>query len=170
MAASRAQARSKRSPLCVQPRKVRIACLLHLGDSRAYRLRDGVLSALTVDHSVGNALLARGLPEEEVRSRPNRNAITRAVGLVPRPAMTVRFETAAPGDVIVLSSDGLHRVVAEREIATIVAGGERAGVAAEQFIAKANERGGPDNVTAVVVRWPGAPMPPATPVSARNTS
>jgi protein phosphatase len=133
-------------------------CLLHLGDSRAYRLRDGALSALTEDHSVGNALIARGLPEEEVLRRPNRNAITRAVGLVPRPAMTVRFETAAPGDAILLSSDGLHRVVAEDEIAAIVASVERADVAVERLIAKANERGGPDNTTAIVVRWPSASL------------
>jgi protein phosphatase len=129
------------------------SCVVHLGDSRVYRLRDGGLEALTQDHNVANELMWRGAPPEFVRERRDRGHLSRALGSTPNPELAVRIESARPGDLLLLSTDGLHRVVPEDEIVSILLEADGVDVAVDSLIGRANERGGPDNVTAVVVRW-----------------
>jgi protein phosphatase len=126
--------------------------VLHVGDSRVYRLRGGQLEALTADHSFANDLIAGGMPAAEAEAMPAGAALSRALGIEPHVDVTIRLEAAEPGDVLLLCSDGLHGVVPAAEIAGIL--GALGGVEAmvDALIARANERGGPDNVTAVIVR------------------
>jgi serine/threonine protein phosphatase PrpC len=133
-------------------------CLVHAGDSRAYRLRGGELARLTEDHTIGRELVARGMPEEIALARPDRNSLTRALGVAAAVEPSIRFEHAAPGDVLLLCSDGLYRMVADAEIATILAEEPSARAAGKRLLARANELGGKDNVTAVVLRWSGTAL------------
>lgn len=137
----------------------------HVGDSRAYRLRRGVLEALTEDHSVVQQMIREGLMSEaEARVAPNRNVITRAVGLDPVVDADVRSWVRGPGDVFLLCSDGLTDMLTERELEALLndrlsAEGEgdlRA--AADALIEAANDAGGVDNVSVVLLRPPWPPL------------
>jgi protein phosphatase len=114
----------------------------------------GKLEALTTDHNFANELILRGMPAEHAERRADRYAITRALGLQERIAPTTRNEAARPGDLMLLCSDGLTDAVADAEIAGMLveAGGDLAATV-DRLIGRANERGGPDNVTVVLVRW-----------------
>ena len=126
----------------------------HVGDSRAYLVRDGQLSRLTNDHSwVFEQVRAGMLTEAEAEKHPLRNVITRALG----GALSVNPDAAEveskPGDVYLLCSDGLTGMVPEEEILRIVT--ENAGdldQACKQLIDSANERGGLDNITAILMQ------------------
>jgi serine/threonine protein phosphatase PrpC len=126
----------------------------HVGDSRAYLIRNGQLSRLTNDHSwVFEQVQAGMLTEAEAEKHPLRNVITRALG----GALSVNPDAAEveshPGDVYLLCSDGLTGMVPEEEILRVVT--ESSGdieKACQQLIDTANERGGLDNVTAILVR------------------
>jgi protein phosphatase len=132
-------------------------CIAHLGDARVYRLRDGALAALTEDHNVANELIARGTPPWEALARPDGAALTRALGLEARPDVGVRLESARPGDVLLVCSDGLYRMVPNPEMERILLDFDPVDIAVDRLIQCANGRGGRDNVTAVVVRWEGEP-------------
>src|SRR5918999_4283493 len=123
----------------------------HVGDSRAYRLRDGRLEQLTDDHSLVADLVRGGrLTPEEADVHPQRSVITRALGTdakVDVDAFT--FETH-PGDVILLCSDGLTTMVTDEEIVAIVGEAKNLEQAAKQLVKAANRRGGEDNVTVVL--------------------
>ena len=124
----------------------------HVGDSRAYLLRDGALEQLTTDHSLVAELVQSGvLTPEEAERHPQRSAITRALGTEPTvqvESLTVRAE---PGDLFLLCSDGLSTMLGDDEVAAAIerAGGEPAS-AAEALVAQANSRGGEDNITVVL--------------------
>jgi protein phosphatase len=124
----------------------------HVGDSRAYVLRDGGLEQLTDDHSLVAELVRRGeLSPEEAEVHPQRSVITRALGTDPNVDVDAfPFETRA-GDVFLLCSDGLTTMVDTDTIATLVER-HRADLrkAAHALIETANDRGGEDNVTAVL--------------------
>jgi len=125
-----------------------------VGDSRAYRFCDGSLERLSTDHSVVGEMTRAGvITEEEAESHPRRNELLRAIG----PNDFVEPETLVlqhkPGDRFLLCSDGLWGPVPEAELA-IVLGFETPELAVKKLIAKANERGGPDNVTAVIASVP----------------
>ena len=149
--------------------------IAHVGDSRAYRIRDGFITQMTRDHSLFNDYLM-AMPDlsEEQRSELPRNVITRALGM----------------QEYVLCSDGLSGMVEDDDIVSIVGGSEELVNACLGLVRRANENGGEDNVTAVVVRVevdtsdtdaptrevlktiPAAPLeisdtPPASPVSSR---
>jgi protein phosphatase len=135
-------------------------CLVaHVGDSRAYRFRAGQLERLTEDHSVVQQMINQGvLSELEARVSPNRNVITRAVGLEVAVAADVRSYVHASGDVFLLCSDGLTDMLTEVEIVSLLASqiGEN-GVGnleavADTLIAGANEAGGFDNISVVLIR------------------
>jgi serine/threonine protein phosphatase PrpC len=128
-------------------------CIAHVGDSRVYRLRDGELELMTEDHSLFNDLLARGVALEWAETVPTRGALTRSLGLELDVDVTVRIETARPGDVLLLCTDGLSGVVDMEDIAYILAHHDDAEGAAAELVAEANALGGPDNITVVVVRW-----------------
>jgi len=128
----------------------------HAGDSRAYLARGRCLQRLTEDHNALNQCRDAGL---DLAALPGLarygHALTRAVGAAETIEVDTRFVQPEPGDILLLCSDGLTCVVDDREIAAILVGCSDLGTAAERLIARANEHGGPDNVTAVLVRWVG---------------
>ena len=131
----------------------RCAVIAHVGDSRVYRLREGKLARMTHDHSLANHLVERGiLKPEEVASYRRRNVITRAVGVQESVEVDARIVDIRPGDAFLLSSDGLHGELDDEELAAILADPGHPAAAVGRLIDRANEKGGPDNVTAVLVR------------------
>jgi PPM family protein phosphatase len=127
--------------------------IAHVGDSRAYCLRDGELLRLTDDHSLVDELMRQGrLTPEEAVDHPQRSVITRALG----PEGTVEVDTrtfrARPGDVYLLCSDGLTTMLSEEQIADALRSHPRLRDAGEALIAAANEAGGRDNITVVLLR------------------
>jgi serine/threonine protein phosphatase PrpC len=131
----------------------RCAVVAHVGDSRVYRFRAGGLERMTYDHSLVNELLERGLLKpEDVASYPRRNVITRAVGTHESLEVDARIVDLRPGDVLLLSTDGLHGQVEDDEIAAILREHPLPGDAVSRLVDRANEKGGVDNVTVVLVR------------------
>ncbi|MBA3809962.1 MAG: Stp1/IreP family PP2C-type Ser/Thr phosphatase, partial [Solirubrobacterales bacterium] len=127
--------------------------IAHVGDSRAYCLRAGELLRLTDDHSLVDELLRQGrLTPEEAVEHPQRSVITRALG----PEGTVEVDTrsfrARAGDVYLLCSDGLTTMLPEQRIAELLLASPRLRDAGETLIAAANEAGGRDNITVLLLR------------------
>jgi serine/threonine protein phosphatase PrpC len=125
----------------------------HVGDSRAYRFRDGELKLLTSDHSLVEELRRQGrLTDEQAEDHPQRSIITRALG----PEREVEVDTmtyqARPGDVYLLCSDGLTTMIREDQIAATLADAESLDEAVSRLIREANEAGGRDNITVVAFR------------------
>src|SRR3954469_18722567 len=125
--------------------------IAHVGDSRAYVLRDGDLIRLTQDHSLVGELVLRGkLTEEQAEMHPQRSVITRALGSEPDVEVDVHVYQARAGDLFMLNSDGLTSMVHEPRVKEIL---ERAGSleqAGRELIAAANEAGGRDNITVIL--------------------
>jgi PPM family protein phosphatase len=127
--------------------------IAHVGDSRAYLLRDGKLARLTRDHSLVGELVARGkLTEEQAESHPQRSVITRALG--PEPDVQVDVDTyqARSGDVFMVCSDGLTSMVPEARVTPILTGAASLEQAGRELIAAANDAGGRDNITVILFR------------------
>jgi serine/threonine protein phosphatase PrpC len=126
------------------------AILAQVGDSRIYRVRGGVVTQLTQDHTLINWQLQNGLiTEEEAKTSRQKNVITRAVGNKDYVQVDTFEVDAEPGDVFLLCSDGLHGYLKEDEIPGLVVRGPE--LAVEGFIDLANGRGGKDNITVVLV-------------------
>ncbi|HWX52053.1 MAG TPA: Stp1/IreP family PP2C-type Ser/Thr phosphatase [Solirubrobacteraceae bacterium] len=127
--------------------------IAHVGDSRAYCLRDGELMRLTDDHSLVDELMRQGrLTPEEAVEHPQRSVITRALGPEGMVEVDTRSFRARPGDVYLLCSDGLTTMLSEEEIADLLRAHARLRDAGEALIAAANEAGGRDNITVVLLR------------------
>jgi len=128
--------------------------LAHLGDSRCYRWRDGVLRPMTRDHSLLQEQLDSGMIRpEEARHAEYRNLVTRALGVEPVIDVEIAEHAVLPGDVYLLGSDGLNDMLDDDEIQTVlVRHGEDLGLTAGGLIEAANERGGRDNVSVILVR------------------
>ena len=125
----------------------------HVGDSRAYLLRDGGLQRLSEDHSVVSELVAAGqLTEEEASSHPQRNVITRVLGAEPTVEVDGFVLEGRPGDIVLLCSDGLTAMVDDDRIAELLAEATSAENAVRSLVRAALDRGGEDNVTAIVFR------------------
>jgi len=126
----------------------------HVGDSRAYLIRNGELSRLTNDHSwVFEQVQAGMLTEAEAEKHPLRNVITRALGGALSVTPDASEVESKPGDVYLLCSDGLTGMVPEDEILRVVSeNGSDLEKACQDLIDIANERGGLDNVTAILVK------------------
>ena len=125
----------------------------HVGDSRAYRLRDGSLERLTEDHSLVEEMRRRGqLTAEEADEHPQRSIITRALGPEPEVEVDTRSWKAQADDVYLLCSDGLTSMVPEARVGEIVAGAGSLEQAGRALIHAANEAGGRDNITVVLFR------------------
>ncbi|MEJ7891667.1 MAG: Stp1/IreP family PP2C-type Ser/Thr phosphatase [Solirubrobacteraceae bacterium] len=127
--------------------------IAHVGDSRAYLLRDGDLQRVTRDHSLVGELVDRGkVTEEEALTHPQRSVITRAVG--PEPTVKVDADRLAgrAGDVYLLCSDGLTDMVREREVGRILVAVDDLEQAGRNLIAAANAAGGRDNITVILFR------------------
>lgn len=133
----------------------RTAFMAHVGDSRCYLLRAGRIFQISEDHSLVNEQLKAGaITEEEARSSRFRNIITRSVGFEEGVRVDVVGLEIEQGDVLVLCCDGLSNLVTDSEILE-VAGGSPLEEAPEKLVALANERGGDDNITVIVVKVDG---------------
>lgn len=136
----------------------------HVGDSRAYRVRGGVLEQLTDDHSLVGELVRSGkLSPEEAESHPQRSVITRALGTEPDVDVDTFTIEAEPDDLYLICSDGLTDMVSPREIQALLV--EHLGdldAAARALVDAANERGGEDNITVVLFQIAGARDPDET--------
>ncbi|WP_337171656.1 Stp1/IreP family PP2C-type Ser/Thr phosphatase [Gemmatimonas aurantiaca] len=139
----------------------------HVGDSRCYLLRGGDLLLMTEDHSAVMDMVRRGiLSLEEARHHPDKNVISRALG------SHASIEVSSwnhpfivqPDDVFLLCSDGLYDLVSDEDIRTVMTHGlPHAQVACDRLIALARERGGLDNISAVIVHLRAADRPAAAP-------
>jgi len=143
----------------------------HVGDSRAYRIRDGVLEQLTPDHSlVGELLRAGRLSTEEAEQHPHRSVITRAVGTEPIVEVHTEMLDALPGDLYLICSDGLTDLVRDEVILELIAAAEDdPEVAVQSLVDAANSAGGIDNITVVlfeVLDGDPVPLPPPEPAAA----
>ena len=130
------------------------ATLVHVGDSRIYLLRGGALLALTLDHSMVADLVAyRRLSPTAALRHPQRHVITRALGVQPVLEPDVAMLRVEPGDLFLLCTDGISTALGEDEITDALrAAGSDLEAAAGRLIAMANDRGGDDNATAILVR------------------
>ncbi len=127
--------------------------LLWVGDSRAYRLRDGTLSRLTRDHTQVQALVDQGiLTPEQAEHHPYSNVLSRAIGAEDAVEIDTRIESLHSGDIYLLCSDGLDKELTDEQIALLLAGPDPA-VVCRSLVQAACEAGGRDNVTAVVVHF-----------------
>jgi serine/threonine protein phosphatase PrpC len=125
-----------------------------MGDSRAYLLRDGEIARLSHDHSLVQNLVDAGmLKPEEAETHANANLITRAVGVADTVEVDVVSGETRPGDLFLLASDGLTRVVPDEELAAELQRGSLEEVA-DRLIDTVLERGAPDNVSLIIVRVP----------------
>jgi serine/threonine protein phosphatase PrpC len=127
--------------------------IAHVGDSRAYCLRDGQLLRLTDDHSLVDELMRQGrLTPAEAVEHPQRSVITRALGPEGMVEVDTRSFRARAGDVYLLCSDGLTTMLSEEQIASMLLSHARLRDAGEALIAAANQAGGRDNITVVLLR------------------
>ncbi|MGX1907418.1 MerR family transcriptional regulator [Streptomyces phaeochromogenes] len=126
--------------------------LVHIGDSRAYLLRDGGLFRITHDHTMVQSMLDEGrLTPEEATAHPQRALLLKALtGSGPAPDLDVRLHDALVGDRYLLCSDGLSAVVPEATIRDTLAAAPGPDEAAQALVGAANDSGGPDNVSCVV--------------------
>ncbi len=136
--------------------------LANVGDSRAYRIRESAAEQLTVDHSYLNELIRSGTIPVENANRVDlkgmESVITRAIGVAPTVEPDFFNHTLVPGDTILLASDGLTRYITEIEIAQLVSAFPLQ-TATQHLIALARERGGADNITALLLHLPATPEP-----------
>lgn len=130
------------------------AAIAHVGDSRAYRLRDGNLERLTNDHTwVGQQVSAGELSAEEARHHPFRNVVTRALGGEAELEVEVGSHEVSAGDLFLLCTDGLTAVLDDTQIAEHMTGAADLDAACASLIATTNRGGGPDNVTVAMIRF-----------------
>jgi PPM family protein phosphatase len=124
----------------------------HMGDSRTYRLKNGQLKQLSQDHSLVQEQLERGLiTPEEARTHTMKNVILRAVGVDETPALDLVRGNLAVGDLFLLCSDGLTDMVEDADIMAVLASGKPLIQKTEKLIELANDAGGHDNITVVLV-------------------
>jgi serine/threonine protein phosphatase PrpC len=127
--------------------------LAHVGDSRAYRLRDGALEQLTRDHSLVAELERSGqITAEAAEHHPQRSIITRALG--PEPDVEVDTYTLAgrEGDLFLICSDGLTSMISDEEVTSILRSSGSLDEAADALVRAANQSGGKDNITVILFR------------------
>jgi PPM family protein phosphatase len=140
----------------------------HVGDSRVYLVRNGQCHRLTEDHTLVAAQLKAGtITKEQAATSQYRNVITRAVGIQESVQVDTLIVDMVPGDTYILCSDGLHGYLQDDEVAPLVAAVEPKELP-KRLIALANERGGKDNITAVVVTVSGDPATAGEEVEAQS--
>lgn len=125
----------------------------NVGDSRAYLLRDGRFSQLSVDDTLVREWHEHGLMAQGAVSHPPRNLLTRAAGAEEQVEVHIREEGLRKNDMLLLCTDGLHGVVDERNIEAVLASGESVDVCLHRLIDAARDLGAPDNVTGVLLRY-----------------
>lgn len=128
------------------------AALAHVGDSRAYRVRDNVLSLLTQDHTwVHEQVQAGYLSEDQARHHPLKNVVTRALGSEKEVVVDVQEVDIQSGDRYLICSDGLTSMLDDHDIEEIMLRGEDLEGTCEALVSEANRRGGLDNVTVILL-------------------
>lgn len=135
----------------VNEKDIRIA---NIGDSRAYVANKESICKITVDHSVVEEMVQRGaITREEARIHPDKNIITRALGTENYVDADFYTYSASDKETVILCSDGLTETVSEEEIREIAVNYEDVNEATKKLIEKANENGGSDNITVVMIRF-----------------
>jgi len=128
------------------------ALIAHMGDSRAYLLRDGKLKRLTRDHSIVQLLIDNGeIKPEQAVTHPARGRVTRSIGMEGEPLPEARVLQIKSGDRLLLCSDGLVGMLTDKKIQSILKNGTDPAATSRRLIDAANEAGGKDNVTAVII-------------------
>ncbi len=128
--------------------------LAHVGDSRAYLIRQGRIRLLTDDHSVvGEMLRRREISEDAAREHPHRHVLTRALGVRRAVEPDLAELTPSEGDIFVMCTDGLTGHLRDQEIAERISLGADLQEICDALVTTANERGGEDNTTVVLVRF-----------------
>lgn len=136
------------------------AHLAHVGDSRCYLIRAGEMSQLSSDHTLVARMVAEGkLTPEQAETHPQRSILTRALGAEPEVDVDTLELQLLTGDRILLCSDGLSSVVAEEHILATLSDSKDVSEACRRLVEAANQRGGPDNITVVVLEVTGALAP-----------
>jgi len=126
--------------------------LAHVGDSRAYLIRNGRIRCLTDDHSVvGELLRKQKISEAAAREHPHRHVLTRALGVRPQTLPDLAEMTPQPEDMFLMCSDGLTAHLRDEEILAVVSTHEDPQAASEMLVNMANQRGGVDNTTVLIV-------------------
>lgn len=143
--------------------------IVHVGDSRAYLLRDGRLRRVTQDHTVVDRLAREGkISAAEVGHHPQRSVLERALGVGPDVDVDVQLIDVHPGDRLLLCTDGLSSMISDGEIHSALEEEPDLKKASERLVAEALKAGGKDNVTAVIVDFPGEDGP--APVDPNKTA
>ena len=126
----------------------------HVGDSRAYRVRDGVITQLTRDHSLLEDYKEAkpDMTEEEERNFPHKNVITRALGMRETVQVDIRAHQIISGDVYILCSDGLSGMLTDPQIQQITSNAKSLERAVAELVDAANRNGGTDNVTTLLLQ------------------
>ena len=128
--------------------------IAHIGDSRCYRQRGGKLEQVTRDHSLLQEQIDSGLLTKEAAKRSqNKNLVTRALGIEPRVEAEIHTYPAQEGDIYLICSDGLNDMVDDEDIEmTLEALGANLQLAADQLVQMANDNGGRDNISVVLIK------------------
>jgi len=138
---------------------VRDACLIgHVGDSRVYRWRGNTLEQLTEDHSLLNDYIKmKSMTPEEIENFPHKNVIVRALGMKETVKVDAIYDKPKPGDLYIMCSDGLCGPAGDDDIREILTN-QSANLrdCSQALVDRANEKGGPDNITVVMCRWVGS--------------
>lgn len=122
----------------------------HIGDSRIYRIRKGIMRKLTKDHSYVQQLVEDGtITREEANIHPKKNMLTKALGCTPYVEPDIRARNFEKSDILIMCSDGLSNMVKDEEICKTVISSPS--TATEELVKKANESGGYDNITVVII-------------------
>jgi protein phosphatase len=130
--------------------------LAQVGDSRAYLVRDGVARQLTRDQSLMQRLVDAGeLTQDEADRSERRNIILQALGPEPSVKIDLTHQRVGRGDVLVLCTDGLSGLVRAEEIAVVITQIPDLAAACRELVDRANEQGGPDNITVIAARFEG---------------
>jgi PPM family protein phosphatase len=144
----------------VEGRRLHVA---HVGDSRAYLLRDGQFSQLTDDHTLVQHLIDEGeITREEAANHPQRSVVTRAIGVSPEVDVDSMSLDLEPGDQVLVCSDGLTGVVDDQVIAQTLDGTRDTDAAVRELIGLANAGGGHDNITVLLLRYEDTEAEPST--------
>ena len=153
---------AQKDPHCAGMGTTLVACMFydnfltvgHIGDSRLYRMRNDALEQVTRDHSLLQEQIDSGLiTKEDARSSHNKNLVTRAVGIDPDVEGEIHSYDVQEGDIYLLCSDGLNDMIEDDEIQmTLIALRSNLELTAQQLVQAANDAGGRDNVSVMLVR------------------
>lgn len=125
--------------------------IAHVGDSRAYLIRGGVIEQMTDDHTIVSEQVARGMITREDAARSDmRNILSKALGIAPEVDVDIEGLTVSEGDQLVLCSDGLSELISDDEILSEVQSSKRPEIVCDELVDLAIQRGGEDNITVIV--------------------